>query len=148
MLDSRGLQAVDGREAGYGETPLHLAAVQGAATVAYALLNAGADALCPDHKGGWTPLHAAARADTTEVLEVLLEAAEPPHIDTRSLSGETALHRASFWGCHKAVAMLLMAGADPAARNGEGKLPAELICGHACAPDRHKREIEEAFAAV
>jgi hypothetical protein len=115
--------AVDGREAAYGETSLHLAAVQGKADITCALLNAGADPLCPDHKGGWTPIHAAARADTTAVLDVLLEAAEPCNIDVRSLSGDTALHRASLWGCHKAVEMLLKAGADPRAVNGSGLTP-------------------------
>ena len=89
-----------------GQTALHLAAVQGSADITYALLNAGADPLCTDHSGGWTPIHAAARADTTVVLDVLLEAAEPCNVDVRSLCGDTPLHRASFWGCHKAVEML------------------------------------------
>ena len=139
--------AVDGREAAYGETALHLAATQGSADIAYALLNAGADPLCPDHKGGWTPIHAAARADMTVVLDVLLEAAEPCNIDVRSLSGDTALHRASFWGCHNAVKMLLMAGADPKAVNSSGLTPQDVICGQPCAPDRHRREIEASFAS-
>eukprot|EP01043_Picozoa_sp_COSAG02_P051605 COSAG02_NODE_5454_length_4303_cov_5.503330_6_plen_383_part_00 len=139
--------AVDGREATYGETALHLAAVQGSADIAYALLNAGADPLCPDHKGGWTPIHAAARADMTTVLDVLLEAAEPCNIDVRSLSGDTALHRASFWGCHNAVEMLIKAGADPRALNSNGLTPKDVICGQPCAPDIHRREIEAAFAA-
>lgn len=139
--------AVDGREQGYGETALHLAAVQGSADIAYALLNAGADPLCPDHKGGWTPIHAAARADTTTVLEVLLEAAESCNIDVRSSSGDTALHRASLWGCHSAVDMLLKAGADPRAVNDSGKTPKDIICAQPCAPRRHIREIEASFAS-
>jgi hypothetical protein len=140
--------AVDGREAGYGETALHLAAVQGTADIAYALLNAGADPLCPDHKGGWTPIHASARADTTTVLEVLLEAAEPCNIDVRSSSGDTALHRASLWGCHNAVKMLLESGADPHAKNSSGLTPKDVICAQPCAPSRHRREIEASFASA
>ena len=53
--------ALEARDGAAGETALHLAAVQGCDEIVYALLNAGADPLCPDASGGWTPLHAAAR---------------------------------------------------------------------------------------
>ena len=77
---------------------------------------------------------------------LLLEAAEPCYIDVRSLAGDTALHRASLWGCHKAVEMLLKAGADPQLVNDKGLTPKDVICAQPCAPHGHRREIEDAFA--
>ena len=165
--------ALEARDGAAGETALHLAAVQGCDEIVYALLNAGADPLCPDASGGWTPLHAAARvrnpaahtafslrkrsrltagccgrqADQPAIVEVLIEAASPLHIDTRAASGDTALHRASLWGCHRAVSLLLGAGADPEARNAAGQRPRDVVCAHGCAPLKHQREVEEAFAA-
>ena len=81
-------------------------------------------------------------------MEVLIEAASPLHIDTRAASGDTALHRASLWGCHRAVSLLLGAGADPEARNAAGQRPRDVVCAHGCAPLKHQREVEEAFAAA
>ena len=49
------------------------------------------------------------QADQPAIVEVLIEAASPLHIDTRAASGDTALHRASLWGCHRAVSLLLRA---------------------------------------
>ena len=87
------------------------------------------------------------QADQPTIVEVLIEAASPLHIDTRAASGDTALHRASLWGCHRAVSLLLGAGADPEARNAAGQRPRDVVCAHGCAPLKHQREVEEAFAA-
>ena len=88
------------------------------------------------------------QADQPAIVEVLIEAASPLHIDTRAASGDTALHRASLWGCHRAVSLLLGAGADPEARNAAGQRPRDVVCAHGCAPLKHQREVEEAFAAA
>ena len=60
------------REAEYGQTALHLAAVQGYTNLVQELLDNLADPVCPDSEGRWTPLHAAARANKPATLELLV----------------------------------------------------------------------------
>ena len=84
---------VGAREAIYGQTALHFAAVQGHKAIVQELLDNGADPLSPDAEGRWTPLHAAARANKPTTLEVCLGYVDPSKCDTQSTTGDTALHR-------------------------------------------------------
>lgn len=55
--------------------------------------------------------------------------ADPSIVNTRSGAG-TLLHAAAGGGQMKAVEMLLLAGTDATARNGDGQTPAELAAAH------------------
>jgi ankyrin repeat protein len=66
-------------------------------------------------------------------------------VDVRAGSGDTPLHRASIWGCHRAVKALLEVGASASATNKAGKTPAQVICAQPCAPTTHRVEIEADF---
>jgi ankyrin repeat protein len=47
-------------------------------------------------------------------------------IDIRDKSGETPLHKAAWRGSAECVQLLLQLGADPTARNADGKTPLDL----------------------
>ena len=85
--------ALEARDGAAGETALHLAAVQGSADITYALLNAGADPLCPDASGAWTPLHAAAAGGHLRVVRLLLDhggTLGPADTRAKDVDGKTA----------------------------------------------------------
>ena len=54
-----------------GETPLHVAAIQGKANIVQQLIEAGADINAPGEHG-YTPLHEACAQGKIEVVELLL----------------------------------------------------------------------------
>jgi ankyrin repeat protein len=100
------------------------------------LLEIGADPKPEDH-AGFPPLIAAlscsrsqpgspARADVTEILELLLSFGADPH--QRGINDYTALHMAVGEGNVAAVELLLAAGADPRLRTriDECETPREL----------------------
>ena len=61
-----------------GSTPLHHAALSGAAEVVAVLLKAGADVEARTTREGWTPLYGAAVSGAAEIVTALLEAGADP----------------------------------------------------------------------
>ena len=86
-----------------GETPLHLAGMQGCEAVARVLLAAGADTDATD-KRGRTPLHLAAFSKREAVARALLAAGADKH--TKDRAGDTPLHLAQQNGNTALVALL------------------------------------------
>ena len=76
-------------------------------------------------------VHDAAAVGRTRALAELLDADRDAPQRTAA-GGETALHLAAACGRKDAVELLLDHGADPAARDGEGRTPADLAAaeGH------------------
>jgi uncharacterized protein len=114
-------QGVDG----YGRTPLHYAAAEGAAARASELLMAGVDPGAPDDEG-WTPLHFAAQADSEVVTSLLLDAGAA--VDAQDMHGNTPLARAVFSskGRGAVIELLRSRGANPHLRNRQGVSPVGL----------------------
>ncbi|CAM9600222.1 unnamed protein product [Heterosigma akashiwo] len=71
-------------------------------------------------ENGYTPLHAAVSYGRMEVLAYLLSAGAD--VNTTDTDGDTPLHVCETV---EVAQVLLQAGANPAARNAEGKVPAE-----------------------
>ena len=115
-------------------TPLYLAALEGHADVARALVQGGASltptiqrragsasraVAYPNDRNDWrpnsepgngaTPLHAAAEHGHVDVVAVLLDAGAP--IDDRSMSGVSPLHLASGYERLDVLSLLLEKGA-------------------------------------
>ena len=70
----------------------------------------------------------AAAVGRTRGLEELLET-EPGLANARSADGSTPLHLAARFDQRDAAELLLEHGADPEARDGDGRTPAELADG-------------------
>jgi ankyrin repeat protein len=96
------------------ESPLMLASIKGYLDVCQQLIARDADV----NKPGWTPLHYAASAGKTAVLQLLL--AHHAYIDAESPNGSTPLMMAAMYGSAETVRVLLAAGADSALRNSRG----------------------------
>jgi ankyrin repeat protein len=71
----------------------------------------------------------AAAVGRTRGLEELL-GAEPALANARAVNGSTPLHLAARFEQRGAVELLLEHGADPAARDGDGRTPAEVAAGN------------------
>ena len=110
---------LDARDA-HGNTPLHRAARGGDASVADALLAAGADANAKDTEGG-TPLHWAADGGDADVVKALLTAGAD--VNAKDAKGQTPLHWAAHWGRADVVKTLLTAGADANAKDARDWTP-------------------------
>jgi ankyrin repeat protein len=107
-----------------GETSLMLAAMKGQEEIFRVLLDRGAEA---DPAEGWTPLHYAASGSALPVMRILL--ARGVRVDPRAPNGRTPLMMAAAFGDENAVDMLLVAGADPTARDANGMSSASLARG-------------------
>lgn len=104
---------VDARNA-EDESPLMMAALKGKLDAVRALLARDADV----NKTGWTPLHYAASAGSSQhlgIIALLLE--NHAYIDATSPNGTTPLMMAAQYGSTEAVQLLLDEGADPTLRN-------------------------------
>jgi hypothetical protein len=119
-----------------GNTALMMAAFKSNKGLVRKLLAKGAVVTYP----GWTPLHYAAAAGSTEIVAILLE--HHAYIDAESPSQLTPLMLAAREGQEAVAEQLLAAGADATLKNNE-KLTASQIAMRADKPriaaaiDRH-----------
>ncbi|XP_046644986.1 ankyrin-1-like, partial [Daphnia pulicaria] len=112
-----------GGQSGY--SVLHWAMATSNVTAARFLLSKGANPNVADRNGA-TPLHVAAYcADTTDVLDLILEK-EKVDINRRDKNGQTALHYAVRGYRVYNVDYLLENGANPAIRDENGDTPLHL----------------------
>ena len=126
LVDEVGAE-LDLGDARYGQSALHFAATKDHGKVAQQLLELGADPLRTDN-AGWNPLHTAARAGSTDVAAVLLAALPAGGADAAGPGGQTALHRAAFWGHTELVTTLLEGGATRNAPDAKGRMAADVAC--------------------
>ena len=127
LLLSRG-ESLDERD-NEGFTLLHCAADHGHAEVVGFLVGRG---FAVNARGatGFTPLHCAANgwftneASYVAVVKVLL--AHEANVNARTHQNQTPLHRAAGWGHPRILEALLSAGADPNARDDDGKSALDL----------------------
>ena len=123
-----------------GATPLHAAAATGDVSTVAALLELDADAAATD-KDGETPLHVAARLGRTGVAAVLILKAKSDVMaratftmdNGHAVKQSTCAHSAASFGHDGVLALLLQAGAEPAAESEGGFTPlhAAAYNGHA-----------------
>ncbi len=92
------------------------------------LLRVYAGPATPRRPDGRTVMHAAARLDRADLV-ALLARSLPGLVSAPDSRGRTPLHEASLAGSQAAAAALIRAGADPAARDTRGVLPAALARG-------------------
>lgn len=107
----------------HDKTLLHEATFHGKLTAVSALLAAGADVNATSRLG-FTPLHAAARANRPRIIEVLLQNGAKP--DAADHYGSTPLHEAAWRGNIRAATALLTA-ANPHAKNVRKERAADIV---------------------
>lgn len=109
-----------------GWTPLHLAAFFAQPDAARLLLACGANPLArSENPMANLPLHAAAAARQTAIVEMLLDAGTP--VDATQHGGYTALHSAAQNKDLPTLELLLARGASMDAKSDDGKTPAALL---------------------
>ncbi len=123
-----------------GDTALMIAAWQGDAETAFALIDKGAQINRP----GWTALHYAAASGSLPVIRRLLE--ESAFIDTESPNGTTPLMMAARSGRRDAVLLLIDEGADLMQKNERGLTAADFARAHG--HEELARLIDERAAAA
>ncbi len=109
-----------------GRTALHWTAILDYADLCAMLIRAGADVAASD--GGSAPIHYAAN-NSPGALKTLLDAGVD--LNLREANGLTALHKAAQGNWAANVAALLVAGADPHARDHRGQTPLDVAQGQA-----------------
>jgi cytohesin len=95
-----------------GYTPLHIAAEQGSHDLVVRMIRCGANSAARTRSGGKTPLHLAAAAGHSDLLPLLTT---PTSLDLRDAQGRTPLQLAAKHRQWEAAAVLVAAGASPAA---------------------------------
>lgn len=111
-----------------GEELLRISCERGDLREASLLLEGGrARADCALPPTLTTPLHVACRAQSLEVVQLLLRhRADPNAHEIRPCGGRTALHLAAQKDCPGITAALLKAGASPVALDSRGMTPLHL----------------------
>jgi len=102
-----------------GLTPLGIAAQNGKAKAARALLDAGADVNAPVAKGGYTPLMLASISGSNELATSLIE--HGAKVNAANPGGVTALMIAAAGNRSTIASLLVKAGADVNARSEDGR---------------------------
>lgn len=98
-----------------GDTPLLLAAYHDHEHIVEHLLRLGANVnVC--NEDGMTALMIACINDNQQMITLILECSRT-NLNAKTVHGNSALLLSCYFGCKKAVNMLLMAGADPYIRN-------------------------------
>lgn len=104
-----------------GQTPLHIAALEGHAEMIPELLRSGANALMQDAEGR-TALHLAVAKEHFDVVRLLLDDDHSQAmIRIADGAGKTSLHQAVLQECGEIVRLLLERGADPRTPLWSGK---------------------------
>ena len=104
-----------------GESPLHVAAINGNASLAKRLIEQGHRVDVKDYSG-WTPLHEACNHDHIEVVKILLDNKAP--VNDRGgahCDGVTPLLDAASNGSIDVIELLLNYGASPLMRTNKGE---------------------------
>jgi ankyrin repeat protein len=117
-----------------GQTPIFSAA--GHESIAKKLIEAGATVNVTDHEGK-TPIHYAASRNIG-VVKLLLE--KGARVDVKDKLGNTPLHEAARLHNDYFAKSLIELGADPQARNGAGKTPADV------AEDAARTRVQQSFS--
>ena len=108
-----------------GFTPLHFASFFNQLTIARELVRRGANvAAVSMNPMEVTPLHSAAAAHATEIVQMLVES--DASVNAKQHGGWTALHAAADQGDEEMIRILLQHGADPLAQNDDGRTPAQI----------------------
>ncbi len=122
LLVSRGVDV--NAAAKNGQTPLFVACAAGNTAQAAALLDRGANPI-PGDESGRRPLDVAVATGQPELVKRLLAAGARP-AEAATIDKRTALHHAAARGWLDIAKMLLAAGADRGARDGQGRTPLDL----------------------
>jgi ankyrin repeat protein len=117
ILPPKALEATDR----YQQTPLHIAARNGATEIVGLITNNNANLVSAVTHKGSTALHLAAFHGHTDVIRVLVAAGA--ELDVKARRGSSPLELASFRGHVDAVKVLLKLGADPNATDAMGSTP-------------------------
>lgn len=121
------------------QTPLHLACIQSATQAINALIEAGADVQARDVNGE-QPIHMAAAMPSVFIIRQLIKAGADIQA-TAAGSGKTPLHFCAQrkGSSYRVAEFLLRAGADPMARDHDGKTPLD------CCPELRETEATRAL---
>jgi ankyrin repeat protein len=120
LLLSRGANVNANQQDTEGNTPLHMAAMNGFQAVTEALLANQADVNAQTRSGN-TPLLLAAERNNSKILSLLLE--HGADVNAQSNDGRTALSIAAYRGQVENGKLLLAAGANPNTMNQDGRTP-------------------------
>ncbi|XP_076854184.1 ankyrin repeat domain-containing protein 31 isoform X3 [Brachyhypopomus gauderio] len=107
----------------FGETLVHIAAMQGDLRSLRGMIKVGA-CVNPVDNAGWTPLHEAVLNNRYAIAETLIKAGA--QINPSGHSGVTPLHDAVVLGNVKITDLLLKHGADPLLKNENGDAAIDL----------------------
>ena len=94
----------------------------------------------PDHFFQQTPMAWAVHHDHPDVVEHLIDLGADPNAKFGEQGLDTPLHAAAFLGRSECAELLLQAGADSEARNGNGETPLESM--------KHGKEVVEFVASI
>ena len=105
-----------------GNTVLHVAALQGSASLAAVLLRRGVS-LSRENRRGESPLHGAVLSGSEELVRLLIDGGAD--VNCKDNRGKTPLHLASAASSRELMLLLLARGADSREMDNEGNLPLE-----------------------